>query len=84
MRAERPAAAWVSRLFRANPFPTTPLKTPKVVEWSGMSRTRITLASSLEMKGPALSVTLGGSPSFNALPIKSCRFLKPSLPGTSK
>jgi len=36
------------------------------------------------MKGPALSVTLAAVPSFNALPIKSCRFLKPSLPGTSK
>src|SRR6266851_6091312 len=74
----------VSRLFPASPFPTTPVNTPKVVVWSGISSTMMTLASSLEMKGPAFSVTLGGSPSFSAPPIRSCMFLKPSLPGTSK
>src|SRR5215469_18275121 len=43
----------------------------KVSEWSWISRIRMTLGSSFENQGPALSVTPGGNPLFMLLVMRS-------------
>src|SRR6516165_10776023 len=63
---------------------TTPLLNPllngvKVIEWSWISRIRMTFDSSFENHGPALSVTPGGNPLLMLLVMRSQTCLYSSL-----
>jgi hypothetical protein len=51
----------------------------KVIEWSWISRIRMTLGSSFENHGPALSVTPGGNPLLMLLVMRSQTCLYSSL-----
>src|SRR3984893_15355357 len=51
----------------------------KVIEWSWISRIRMTFGSSFEKHGPALSVTPGGNPLLMLLVMRSQTCLYSSL-----